>query len=73
MYVLAAKLPQRPLPLKVLQVSVSTIKLQLFPANDNGATMIKSYELFRNDGADGTPITNVASFEFSVQGFVATI
>jgi hypothetical protein len=73
LYVLAAKVPQRPLPLKVLQVSASTIQLQLFPANDNGATAITSYELFRNNGSDGTPITKIASFDFSVQGFVATI
>jgi hypothetical protein len=73
LYVLAAKVPQRPMPLKVLSLSASTIQLQLFPAKDNGGTIVTSYELFSNDGADGTPITKVTSFDFHVQGFVATI
>ncbi len=32
-----------------------------------------SYKLFRNDGADGTALTEISSFDFGQQGFIATI
>jgi hypothetical protein len=73
LYALAATKPQQPPALKVLSVSASTLQLQLFPSHDNGGAIVTNYKLFRNDGKDGTALTEVTSFDYSSQGFIATI
>jgi len=73
LYVLAATLPHQPLALKVISVSASTVQLQLFPTRDNGGAIVTSYKLFRNNGLDGTATIECTSYDFSNQGFIATV
>lgn len=73
LYVLAATVPHQPLALKVLSVSASSVQLQLFPTRDNGGAIVTTYKLYRNNGQDGSAVTECISYNFGVQGFIASI
>jgi hypothetical protein len=45
----------------------------LFPSSDNGGTVVLDYELWRNEGLDGSEYTIVTGYEYLTNGFTYTV
>ena len=54
-------------------VSSTSVSLQLYPTLDNGGTVVTDYLVYRNDGLAGTVWTQVTSYDYSTNGFLAVV
>jgi hypothetical protein len=73
LYVLAAQKPFAPSAPQWIQSSSSDMTLKLFPSADNGGTPVLDYELWRNDGYDGSNFIQISGYSYFVNGFTYTI
>jgi hypothetical protein len=73
LYVLAAQKPSAPASSQRIDSSSTEISLKLFPSNENGGTPVLDYELWRNEGTDGSSFIQISGYSYLINGFTVAI
>jgi len=73
LYILAAQKPSAPGAPQRIDSSSTEISLKLFPSTENGGTPVSDYELWRNDGSDGSGFVIVKGYSYLTNGFIVTV
>lgn len=73
LYVLAAQKPNAPAAPQRIDSSSTEISLKLFPSTENGGTPVLDYELWRNDGSDGSSFVIISGYNYLANGFIYTV
>jgi hypothetical protein len=73
LFVIAAEVPKQPVAASLISTDATTVRLKLFPSEDNMGAVVTDYQLYRNQGNNDYTWTKVDGYVFSSNGYIASV